>query len=64
MSPKKGLGRIPDWFRERKVRLDSDKVDALDLIINVLRKHEEELDRLIDRLDRVVRRLEERGRDP
>lgn len=34
------------------------KVDAADLLINVLRQHEQDLDLLIGRLEKTVTRLE------
>ena len=38
----------------------SEKIDVLDLIINVLREHEKTLDELIHRLDSVTTKIEKR----
>ncbi len=39
----------------------SQKVDVLDLIIDVLREHEKKLDELISRLEKIVDKAEGRG---
>jgi len=39
----------------------SQKVDVLDLIIDVLREHEKKLDELIGRLEKIVEKAESRG---
>ena len=39
----------------------TDKVDMLDLLINVLREHEEKLDELVERMEKIgdiVKRME------
>lgn len=40
----------------------NDKVDVIDLIINILRDHEEKLDYLIGRLEMLCQEQEERMR--
>jgi len=39
----------------------SQKVDVLDLIIDVLKEHEKKLDELISRLERIVEKHERKG---
>ena len=39
----------------------SQKVDVLDLIIDVLKEHEKKLDELISRLEKIVEKAEGRG---
>ena len=36
---------------ERGIVMDKNRLDAFDMIINVLREHEKNLDNLLDRLD-------------
>jgi len=38
--------------------MSSEKIDVLDLLINILREHEEKLDLLTDRIETVADRLE------
>ena len=45
----------------KKVELDTSyvtKIDAMDLIINVLREHEKTLDELVERMEEILGRLE------
>ena len=45
----------------KKVELDTSyvtKIDAMGLIINVLREHEKTLDELVERLEEILGRLE------
>ena len=39
----------------------SEKIDVLDLVIDVLREHEKRLDELISRLEKIVEKAEGRG---
>lgn len=39
----------------------TEKVDVLDLLINILREHEEKLDELVERLEHVTVCLDPRG---
>lgn len=43
---------------------DSEKMDALDLVIGVLKEHEKNLDRLAERLEAVAERLEKAPERP
>jgi len=36
----------------------TEKIDVMDLIINVLREHEEKLDKTVERFEKLVERLE------
>jgi len=37
----------------------TEKIDVLDLLIKILREHEEKMDRLVERAEIAVKRLEE-----
>jgi len=39
----------------------SEKIDALDFVINVLREHEKRLDEAVYKLELLVNRLEKKG---
>ena len=39
------------------------KIDAMDLIINVLREHEKTLDELVEKMEEILERLEARRYD-
>ena len=42
---------------ERGIVMDKNRLDAFDMIINVLREHEKNLDNLLDRLDILLETL-------
>ena len=42
---------------ERGIVMDKNRLNAFDMIINVLREHEKNLDNLLDRLDILLKTL-------
>jgi hypothetical protein len=41
-------------FERDKIALEKNKLDVLDLVINVLKEHEKSLDKLLERLDTLI----------
>jgi len=39
---------------KKRIKLEKGQLEAIDLIINVLREHEKNLDNLLDRLDTLI----------
>ncbi len=53
-SHKRHPGAHHPSFERDKIAMEKSKLDVLDLVINVLKEHENSLDKLLERLDTLI----------
>jgi hypothetical protein len=53
-SPKRHPGAHHPSFERDKIAMEKSKLDILDLEINVLKEHEKNLDKLLERLETLI----------
>ena len=54
-SHKRHPGAYNPIFERDKIAMEKNKLDVLDLVINVLKEHEKRLDMLLERLDTLIK---------